>query len=265
MDHTIAFLNATYTKEYCESLEMAYGKDLMSEGGGKEIDAMVSGVDVRNKKVLDFGSGLGGMAFHLALNYNAYVTGIEINPETIAIAQKNTPPQVKDRVSFILSTDGKTLPLADEAFDVIVSKGVIIHLSSKQREIAFQELYRVLKKGGALLIHDGLSPEQDKWSTEVEDLMQTESLPLYAYSFQTYQAHLSACGFKKIRHEDRSQISSQYHNDIINRLQSEPMRSHFIEKYGEKTLLEHIKGYHNIIKAHQSGDLINMRIVTYKE
>jgi len=265
MDDTIASINATYTKDYCEALSMAYGPNMMSEGGTEEIDLVLSGLDVQNKKVLDFGSGLGGISFHLALNYNAHVSGVEINPDMIAIAQKNTPLPLKDKVSFVISPNGKTLPFADETFDVVFSKGVIVHLTPEQREIALRELYRVLKKGGAFLVQDWLSPVQNKWSPEVEDLIKSESLPLYAHSPHNYQIHLNTYGFKKIEYQDRSQISAQHNRDIAHKLQSEPLKSHFVEKYGEATLRAHIEGYNNIAKSHQKGDLINARITAYKE
>lgn len=265
MDDTIASMNAIYTKEYCEALSMAYGQNMMSDGGTEEIDLIFNGLDIQHKKVLDFGSGLGGISFHLALNYNAHVSGLEINPEMIAIAQKNTPPSLRDKVSFVISPNSMTLPFADETFDVVFSKGAMVHLAPEQREITLQELYRVLKKGGTFLVQDWLSPIQHKWSPEVEDLIKSESLPLYAHSPHNYQNHLSACGFTKIEYQDRSQINAQYNRDIANKLQSEPLRSRFIEKYGETTLRAHIEGYNNIAQSHHKGDLINARITARKE
>lgn len=59
-------INSTYTDEYCHQLELAYGNNMMSEGGGDAIENMFENIDIEHKKALDFGSGLGGVAFYLA-------------------------------------------------------------------------------------------------------------------------------------------------------------------------------------------------------
>lgn len=259
----ISEMNNTYTPEYCDSLSLAYGDDMMSEGGAKEIDLILEGVDVRGKDVLDFGCGLGGLAFYLAKSYNSKVTGIEINPSTVAIAQNNTPEDIAHQVSFVLG-DGETLPFADEEFDVIISKGVIVHLDQCQFNNTFQEFNRVLRKNGTLVIIDLLTPVQGMWSDEVKGLMETESLILHARTPSEYTSFLKTI-FTNVDFQNRSEICAGYYDGIISRLSSDPIQSEFIKKYGEETLEDHLKGYKNLAVALQNGAVIVAKFVATKK
>ena len=54
-------------------LELIWGDGFMAPGGKGNVDNLVEGLDVRNKSILDIGSGLGGPAFVLAKGYGASV------------------------------------------------------------------------------------------------------------------------------------------------------------------------------------------------
>ena len=45
---------ADYSPEYCSILEACYRNNMMSEGGGEAIRAMLEGLDLAGKHVLDF-------------------------------------------------------------------------------------------------------------------------------------------------------------------------------------------------------------------
>lgn len=51
-----------YDKDYCTFLELCYGEGLMSEGGTEAINDLIKPYNLNNKKVLEIGFGLGGMA-----------------------------------------------------------------------------------------------------------------------------------------------------------------------------------------------------------
>ncbi len=102
----------------------------------------------RNSKILEVGCGAGKFVYE-ADRMGYEVLGVDYSHEMIAKAN-NTPGHAdKINVSF-LQADIESLPLADSSFDAIVCLGVISYLQSKDK--ALQELARVMKPGGVLVI-----------------------------------------------------------------------------------------------------------------
>lgn len=261
----ITAINQTYTKEYCHQLELAYGDSMMSEGGIKGIEKMFQGVDIKGKKLLDFGSGLGGVAVYLASRHQARVAGIEINEPMIKEARRRLPADLRNKVTYDHIDSDLKLPFPDDSFDVVYSKGVIVHLSQEQRNDVFKEFHRILKKGGKVVIHDWLSPTDANWSSQVGKLIETEALPLFAFSKDSYKEHMESAGFRDCCLTDMTSLYAQHNQDIVDRLRSKPIKSKFIETYGADVFVEHLEGYQNIVTAHKSGDLLNVKITAVKE
>ena len=68
-------------------LELIWGEGYMAPGGPAKTDDLVRGLNLRGKRVLDIGSGLGGPACHLADRHRALVTGIDIEPQLVERAR----------------------------------------------------------------------------------------------------------------------------------------------------------------------------------
>ena len=58
-----------------------------------------------------------------------------------------------------LSGDAVEVPIRNEAFDTVLSVGVFHHLNNLDLIRHFQEMQRVLKKGGKFLVFDSLKPD----------------------------------------------------------------------------------------------------------
>jgi SAM-dependent methyltransferase len=118
--------------------------DLIALSGAREGDA-----------VLDVGCGTGYLtnrASH-AVGPSGRVVGIDPAAEVVAYARSVSPPHCKFHVA-----GGEEIPEPDASFDVVVSSLAVHHIAPAERPTAFQEMYRVLRSGGRLLIADFRPP-----------------------------------------------------------------------------------------------------------
>jgi len=99
--------------------------------------------------VLDVGCGIGGSSRILAREYGFSVTGITISPAQVRRAQELTPPDVDAKFQV---DDAMALSFPDGSFDVVWSIEAGPHMPDKA--VFAQELLRVLKPGGILVVAD---------------------------------------------------------------------------------------------------------------
>jgi MPBQ/MSBQ methyltransferase len=99
--------------------------------------------------VLDVGCGIGGSSRILAQAYGFDVTGITISPQQVARARQLTPPGVTAQFSV---DDAMAMSFPDASFDVVWSIEAGPHMPDKA--VFAQELLRVLKPGGILVVAD---------------------------------------------------------------------------------------------------------------
>lgn len=101
-------------------------------------------------KVLDIGSGWGGMSLTLAADHGAKMTGVTLSTEQLALARERAEKAgLSDRVEFRL-TDYRDL---DETFDRIVSVGMLEHVGAPNFQTYFDTVKRLLADDGSAVIH----------------------------------------------------------------------------------------------------------------
>jgi len=259
---TFSSLEEEYTPNYCLQLEAAYGNGMMSEGGPAGIDYMFDSIALENKTALDIGSGIGGAAFYLAEKFSMQITGLEVNAWMVAESKKRIPKHLKGKVGFWLSTSNKDWPILDESYDIIYSKGVLTHLETKNE--IFQECYRLLKKGGQLIITDWLSSEKRQWGENISRLVQLENLALFPESHTGYIELLQKNGFTIISTRDDSYVYHRFNQEIIERLQDVTQRQMLLNCFNETELKASIEGYESIVKALEVEELKVYRFVVQK-
>ncbi|PWR20056.1 SAM-dependent methyltransferase [Zavarzinia compransoris] len=101
-------------------------------------------------RVLDIGSGWGGLALTLARDYGADVTGITLSTEQLALArQRAAQAGLADRVKFELM-DYRHV---GQSFDRIVSVGMFEHVGIGFYDTYFNKLRTLLKPDGVAMVH----------------------------------------------------------------------------------------------------------------
>lgn len=121
---------------------------------------------ISGKNVLDAGCGTGRSAEFLA-RFGANVAGFDLSEKMIEICRKKFPS--KDfKVGSI-----ENIPFDDDYFDLAISTFVIVHLKDLSK--AFDELYRVLKPGGELIVTNINQRKPPKLETSSGDFIIIES------------------------------------------------------------------------------------------
>ncbi|APR83603.1 Cyclopropane-fatty-acyl-phospholipid synthase [Minicystis rosea] len=102
------------------------------------------------QKVLDVGSGWGGLALHLADAEHVDVTGITLSTEQLAVARRRAlEAELSRRVSFHLRD------FHEEAgrYDRVVSVGMFEHLGTPRYAEFFRKIHDVLADDGIAVVH----------------------------------------------------------------------------------------------------------------
>jgi SAM-dependent methyltransferase len=103
-------------------------------------------------RILEYGCGQGSYAFSLAAA-GAHVTGIDISPVAIELAQKQAEDEgVTDQTEFMVM-DAEKLDFADDSFDRICGGGILHHIDLDK---GYPEIARTLRPGGRAVFLEAL-------------------------------------------------------------------------------------------------------------
>jgi len=98
---------------------------------------------------LEVGCGVGAVCNHVAKNYHWNVTGVDMDPEQIKLAEEMSSDLQNVR---FLTADATSLPFSDKDFDIVLSFGTTHHIPGWLD--ALGEIRRVLKPEGYFLYYD---------------------------------------------------------------------------------------------------------------
>ncbi|MBX7140143.1 MAG: methyltransferase domain-containing protein [Chitinophagales bacterium] len=109
--------------------------------------------------VLDAGCGVGGSSVYLAKETGCRVTGITLSQVQVAKAKENAAKHsVSDQTDFRVVNFTAT-PFDDQSFDVVWCIESVCHANDKAAFL--REAFRILKKGGTLIVADFFRTEKD--------------------------------------------------------------------------------------------------------
>jgi len=142
-----------YRKIHTENIQKISGTDseAFSEYKIVTVKKLLNG-----KHILDLGCGDGTTAkciSELCVDYS--YDGIDISEKSIFEAERKNISNCK-----FVQYDGKNIPYEDETFDVVFIACVLHHIETQARTQILEEVYRVLKKGGVVIIfeHNPINP-----------------------------------------------------------------------------------------------------------
>lgn len=147
-----------YTREYfttdCD------GYDLFLKGESRLPERIETALelagDLEGKWILDIGCGRGELACEAARR-GAHAVGIDYAEAAIELSRErmdSLDAETRRRVEFKLA-DAKGLDFPDGSFDLVFLVDVYEHLHPHEIEHVLGEVKRVLRPGGALIIHTG--------------------------------------------------------------------------------------------------------------
>jgi len=166
--------------------------------------------------ILDVGSGPGNQVFELSQMVGAggRVRGIDPAESAVAIASRRCSGL--SNVAFELG-DAAQLPFDDGTFDAAMSSQVFEYLEDVRG--ALQEIYRVLRPGGRVLIHDtdwGASLWRSSDAERMARVMEVWDKHLTdPHLPQTLASKLRDAGFGDIRVEPIVQLETEYEPDSV--------------------------------------------------
>ena len=153
---------------------------------------------------------------YLAKNYGAQVTGIEVDPSLIEIAQKHIKEaDLETSVTLYYNISAINLPFEDASFDIIFSKEVIVHVNDK--ESLFKEFFRVLRPGGLLIVVDWFKTTGTN-SRQLNETLDLDALLFHYCTHHEYEKFIINAGFLIKKVQETSSFHLRFIRDEYNEL-----------------------------------------------
>ncbi len=152
-------MNRIVEPEVMDTQEAAEAYDAMEHG---EVDAAfverVIALGANRGHFLDIGTGPAQIPILLAQHCpDIYITAIDLSEEMLKIAKRHVVDAcLTDRIT-LEHVDAKMLPYPDNTFDGLISNSIVHHIHDAMR--ALQEMGRVVRSEGVILIRDLIRPE----------------------------------------------------------------------------------------------------------
>ncbi len=200
----------------------------------EQLNRLLDCLKVENgMKILDLGTGTGYLAFPIAERYpHAEVTGLDIVLQALNRNRQEAERRGRKNLQFI-SYGGLEFPFAGQSFDWVVSRYALHHFPAING--TFQEISRVLKPGGRLLISDP-APNDCDGDRFVDAYMQMKKDGHIRFYTKNEWIEIGKAtglaytgGFEtKIRFPKKRETAVGF-NEIVNRFDGEVIRSYEVE------------------------------------
>jgi ubiquinone/menaquinone biosynthesis C-methylase UbiE len=125
-----------------KAIRLGHPSYVWRRGQDRRLDLIRQYVELRAKRILDVGCGL-GMYVSQFRQFSDDVYGVDIDPDKIGRASEWLPN--------LKISPAEQLPFEDNSFDIILLNEVIEHVDDDRQTI--REAYRVLAPGGHIVVY----------------------------------------------------------------------------------------------------------------
>jgi len=186
-----------YSPRSIRRYERIFGEDFLSSGGPETTKTICATLDIRTgTRVLDVGCGLGGSAFHMNRAYGAVVTGVDIQPQMVAMATQRTAAYGLSGVTFV-EGDILDLDLPAASFDLVYSRDAFLYI--KDKLALYRKLHKLLAPQGRLFVSD-YAQGSGPLSSEFTDY--ANGAGYFLEEPTAYGAVIEAAGFRNVIAQD---------------------------------------------------------------
>lgn len=153
--------------------------------------------------VLDAGCGIGGSSIWLAKNIGCKVTGISISQKQVSTANAIAAKEGVDHLAKFYLNDFTDTSFTNESFTIIWAIESICHSADKPAFL--KEAFRLLKKGGRLILADFFKKENLKGKDAGQIQQWAHGWAVHDFATQQeFEDQIQKSGFDQIKTKDAS-------------------------------------------------------------
>ncbi len=240
-----------YHDAMIDMLELIWGHGFLIPDGPENVRRTVAGLDLKDKRVLDIGSGIGGPALLLAGEMGAKVAGIDLEGPLVERARAYAEAAgLSGRIEFRQVNPGP-LPFGDGSFDLVYSSGVFTQVEDKLG--MFREIFRVLAPGGHVTCYDWMK----SGAPYGEDMRYWFKMEGLTYAMETLERHgeiLREAGFEDISLEDDQEAYRNLCHREYEQIKG-PLKPRMIELLGREQQEHFLENWRAMVVVLDRGEL----------
>ncbi len=175
----------------------------LSQALERENEVLAEKADIKKSDVvLDAGCGVGGSSIFLAKRFGCKATGVTLSQKQVSSARENAKRNGVESLTTFYEMDYLNTSFVDNSFDVVWAIESVCHADNKKRFVT--EAFRLLKKGGRLIIADNFA-SKDNYNVQEDKLME-KWLNGWGINFletsHDFENYSKNAGFNKISFSD---------------------------------------------------------------